>query len=253
MPIDSTRAASLILALLWASGCGAFQDRPKLGPEAVPLGAGLAYLRGAPAPDYWGLAQFYVPQATGSACALASLAMALNQLRGLPPGSQDRLVTQGQLLEALAGTGVPELVAEGGAGVRFAELVRSAELALAAVGLKSARIETWRPADDGPETLARLRALLAANERQGSDVALAYFNQGVLTGDWDGPHVSPIGAYDQGTGRVLILDVDRDWYVPYWASDAALLKAMRRPAPDGHGPLAGETGGILWIRLAPGP
>ena len=82
------------------------------------------------------------------------------------------------------------------------------------------------------------------------DVVLAYFNQGVLTGDWDGPHISPIAAYDQEARQVLIMDVDRDWYVPYWTSDTKLLEAMLRRAPAGHGRLAGETGGLVWIRPA---
>lgn len=68
--------------------------------------------------------------------------------------------------------------------------------------------------------------MLAANEASGSDLLLAYFNQGVLTGDWDGPHISPIGAYNQNTGQVLIMDVDRDWYVPYWSSDEKLQEAL---------------------------
>jgi hypothetical protein len=72
----------------------------------------------------------------------------------------------------------------------------------------------------------------------------------VLTGDWDGPHISPIGAYDRGAQQVLVMDVDREWYVPYWSPDAKLLDAMLRPAPAEHGPLAGEIGGLVWIKLA---
>jgi hypothetical protein len=75
-----------------------------------------------------------------------------------------------------------------------------------------------------------------------------YFNQGVLTGDWDGPHISPIGAYDRESGHVLIMDVDREWYVPYWSPDERMLDAMLRPAPPEHGPLAGETGVLVWIK-----
>jgi hypothetical protein len=90
--------------------------------------------------------------------------------------------------------------------------------------------------------------VLGINEASDQDIVLVYFNQGVLTGDWDGPHVSPIAAYDQEAQQVLIMDVDRDWYVPYWTSDTKLLEAMLRPAPAEHGRLAGETGGLVWIR-----
>ena len=104
--------------------------------------------------------------------------------------------------------------------------------------------------DDTPEALADLRQTLTRNEASDQDVVLVYFNQGVLTGDWDGPHISPIAAYDQGAGQVLIMDVDREWYVPYWTADTTLLEAMLRPAPAEHGPLAGETGGLVWIKPA---
>jgi hypothetical protein len=92
---------------------------------------------------------------------------------------------------------------------------------------------------------------LATNEASDQDIVLVYFNQGVLTGDWDGPHISPVAAYDQGTRQVLIMDVDREWYVPYWTMDTKLLEAMLRPAPAEHGRLAGETGGLVWIKPAP--
>ena len=111
-------------------------------------------------------------------------------------------------------------------------------------------IEIIRPTDNAPETFASLRQALAMNEASDQDILIVYFNQGVLTGDWDGPHISPIAAYDQETRQVLIMDVDREWYVPYWTSDTELLKAMLRRAPAEHGRLAGQTGGLVWIKPA---
>ena len=99
-------------------------------------------------------------------------------------------------------------------------------------------------------SLAEVRRALAANEASEDDLILIYFNQGVLTGDWEGPHISPSGAYDQRTGQGLVMDVDREWYIPYWSPDEKLLEAMLRPAPPEHGPLAGETGGLVWIKPA---
>jgi Phytochelatin synthase len=110
-----------------------------------------------------------------------------------------------------------------------------------------------RPRDASAASLAEVRRALAANEASEHDLILMYFNQGVLTGDWDGPHISPIGAYDQGAREVLIMDVDREWYIPYWSPDAKLLDAMLRPAPAEHGPLAGETGGLVWIKPGHAP
>jgi hypothetical protein len=116
---------------------------------------------------------------------------------------------------------------------------------LATFRLQDHVVEIVRPADDVPDALAMLRRTLSTNEASDQDVVLAYFNQGVLTGDWDGPHISPIAAYDQEAGQVLIMDVDREWYIPYWTPDTKLLQAMLRPASAEHSPLAGETGGLV--------
>ena len=101
---------------------------------------------------------------------------------------------------------------------------------LAAFRRQARVVETSRPPDDTPETVAGLQQVLAINEASDQDIARVYFNHGVLTGDWDGPHISPIATYDRETRQVLIMDVDREWYVPYWAADTKLLEAMPRPA-----------------------
>jgi hypothetical protein len=241
-------AVTFVLLALGAAPAAAFEGKPKLGPEAIPLVQATQHVREAPAPDYWKLSQFYLPQQTSSACSVASVAMAVNFMRGVPPGAEDPLVTQVGLLEAVADPAWTEKGAEDGEGVRFEELIAAVRKALAAYGLEDAVVETFEPADASPATLARLRAILADNEAGDRDVLLAWFNQGVLTGDWDGPHISPIGAYDAGRGRVLIMDVDREWYIPYWSKDAKLLEAMLKPTSAEHGVLQGETGGLVWIR-----
>jgi hypothetical protein len=100
----------LLLALLVAGGAVALEGKPKLGPDAVSLIAAPDYLRHAPALDGWRLAAFYVPQATSSACSVASVAMAVNYARGLPQGAEEPLVTQAALLERV---GDPEWAAKG--------------------------------------------------------------------------------------------------------------------------------------------
>jgi hypothetical protein len=190
-----------------------------------------------------------VPQFTTSACSVASVAMAVNFARGLPAEAETPIVTQTALLEEVGDQDWAEKGAEGGDGVTFAEFVAVVEESLRTFGVEGYAIEVVRPANDTASSLAELRAALAANEASGRDLVLIYFNQGVLTGDWDGPHISPIGAYDQGARQVLVMDVDREWYVPYWAPDEKLLAALLKPAPAEHGPLAGETGGLVWIKL----
>jgi hypothetical protein len=39
------------------------------------------------------------------------------------------------------------------------------------------------------------------------------------------------------------MDVDREWYVPYWVADELLLESMLRPGPQDP-----ERGGFLRLR-----
>jgi Phytochelatin synthase len=243
-------ALLVLLSGLAAGAAPALEGKPKLGPDAVPMTARTEHLRTSPAPDYWKLSAFYVPQFTSSACSVASVAMAVNFARGLPAGAERPIVTQSALLEEVGDATWINQGAEGGPGVTFAEFVSVLQESLDSYGIEDYAIEVIRPRDASAASLAEVRRALAANEASEHDLILMYFNQGVLTGDWDGPHISPIGAYDQGAREVLIMDVDREWYIPYWSPDAKLLDAMLRPAPAEHGPLAGETGGLVWIKPA---
>ena len=117
--------------------------------------------------------------------------------------------------------------------------------ALDAFDLAGATMTAVQPTAADAATLDGLRKALAENEASADNVMLVYFNQGVITGDWDGPHISAIGAYDAAKDRVLIMDVDRNWYVPYWTSTETLLAALVKPIAEEHGVLAGGTGGYF--------
>lgn len=245
----STARASILAAALAASAAlpAAAEDAmPKLGPAAVPVTAETGFLRAAPAPDYWAFAPFVRPQFTSSACGIAAVTAALTGLAGLPPLAETPIPDQPTLLEAIGDPLWIDLTAEGGDGITFAQL---SELAAAAAAALDLDVDlTALPAATAGD--AELRAMLAANEASAADAVLVYYNQGVVTGDWDGPHVALIGAFDDSTGRVLILEVDQQWYIPYWTDLETLLAAMRRPTSAEHGPLEGQTGGLVRIALA---
>ncbi len=243
-----------LLAILCAIAAGAVpasaeDAKLKFGPLATPITAPGAtdYLRSAPAPDYWSLSPFYVPQTTSSNCSLATAVMAVNALRGVPAVAERPILTQATLLDLVGNDIWRAQVAEGGPGTTFAEFAAYVE-----ASLHAARVTILPPlvgqfADAGSEALAELRALLLQNEQSEDTVLLVAFNQGVVTGDWDGPHASPIGAYDAVNDRVLILDVDREWYVPYWTDTATLLAAMVKPVSAVHGRLEGDRGGYVFL------
>lgn len=211
--------------------------KPKFGPDAIPITLASTYVRTHHAPDYWALAPYYVQQMTGSACSVASVAMMLNALRGLPESATERLITQRGLLEELDDETWTAAVAENGDGISFTDLEGYVRRSLDTYGI-SAEVEMFRPADDSPATLTRLHRILAENERSAEDIILIAFDQGTLTGDATVGHIAPLGAYDAENGRVLVMDVDRAWYVPYWSSVEKLLEAMLKPDradPEGSG------------------
>lgn len=238
---------SFALLLVAVAPLGAEGPKPKLGPHAIPIQQSREYFRTNDASDYWALSPYYVPQASNSACSLAAVAMLVNALKGLPAFAHESLLTQPALRDAVGSTWASK-TAEGGDGVTWEEFKQFLRLALQAFALDG-QIETFKPPDTSQVSLDELRRLLSENERSDDDIALIYFNQGVITGDWDGPHLSPIGAYDAERSRVLVMDVDRQFYGPYWTSDEKLLEALVRPAPAGHGALAGETGGVVRVTV----
>jgi len=226
------------------------EDAPKLGPNATSLPAETGYLRQNPAPDYWAFSAFVKPQFSTSACSIAAITAAVNGLRGLPTRAEDTVLTQTALLEMLGDATWSGLSAEGGDGVTFDQLTEYTGKTLAALEMADYQVETFKPATADNATIADLRAMLAANESTAEDVLLLYFNQGVITGDWDGPHVSLIGAYNAADDRVLILEVDQEWYIPYWTPVPVLLEAMLKPTSAEHGVLEGETGGFVHVKHA---
>ncbi len=235
----------LSMLLCFDTAC-ALVRQPKFGPYATPITQKTGFLRQTPAYDYWKFSQFYLPQQTSSACGLASVAMALNFLLGVPKYFDETLITQNALLETVFTGPDGKKVAENGDGLMFDDLVRLVKKGLKHYKLKNYTVEVIR-ASDTPSSLAEIKQVLEDNERRSNDLILAYYNQGVLTSDWDGPHISPIGAYDSVNQKVLMMDVDRDFYVPYWSPVRKLQEALIRPAPADQGALEGEVGGLVRI------
>ena len=245
--MNAKRLLASVFALAFATSAFAEEaPKPKFGPEAVPIFQSTAYLREAPAPDYWNLSPFYIPQRTTSDCSPAAIAMVVNALRGLPANADQELVTEHSLMATVADQDWMVKTTEDGSGVTFEETTRYLRKSLDAFNLAGATITAVQPAADSA-ALEGLRQTLAENEGSADNVMLVYFNQGVITGDWDGPHISAIGAYDAKNDRVLLMDVDRNWYVPYWTSTKTLLDSLVKPIAEEHVGLAGGTGGYFLV------
>jgi len=219
---------------------------PVDGAQAVPLAQDNSYFRNpaSQAYDFWALASFYIPQASGASCSAASVSMALNALLNArrQRGDEEENISEQKLLEKVSGLKWKELVSEEGDegrhGLTLEQLAAASKEALTAYGDKDAAVSSVAVSTQSPQALESFRKALAENERNPGDIMLLHFTQNALTG---APgvlyaHISPVGAYDEKTRRVLIFDVDRQWYEPYWAADVQVFKAMAVKTKDfGHG------------------
>src|SRR5262249_33292389 len=143
---------TLIAGEVAASADVADTLKPKLGPRALTIVQSHDYLRAHEAPDYWALSPYYLPQMTGSACSVATIATVLNALRGLPPLANDELVTQTSLLATVASEVWSQETAERGDGVTFHEFENYLDLSLKAFDL-DAEVEVFKPTDASATTL----------------------------------------------------------------------------------------------------
>ncbi len=248
------RARAALALVLGALVVTAASADPKYGPEAVRLHDDRAYVQRSPAPDFWALMPYYLPQLTGSSCSAASVAMLMNALRvDLPLSADEKLVTERDLLKRAADAAWQKAAAEDGDGVSLDQLGRLIARSLTAYGLGAHEVEVVHVESTSDDMLARLRKVLAANEASSDDFILINFVQSVFTGDPEGNvgHISPIAAYDAERERVLVMDVDRSWYEPYWVSDRTLLAGMAKP--DDQAPGRGLSRGYVHVRRSAAP
>ncbi len=227
--------------------------KPKYGPEATPISRSHDYLQKAAAPDYWALSPYYLPQKTGGSCSVASVAAVMNGLRsGKALTADDELVTEDSLLKKVGDKdwsarvgmgGILSAVTTGGVGGLTLDLLgKNVEKALKAYGIGDAKVEVVHVDHADAATLAKWKETLVTNEKSAQDFIIVNMEQGKLTGDTGGGHISPIGAYDAKTGRALVMDVDRQWYEPYWVSAKVLLDAMATQDSESK-----RNRGYVWI------
>jgi hypothetical protein len=242
--------------LLLSSGveAGARDRGPKYGPWVQLLASAPEPLRQSESPDYWALSPHYVGQSRESWCSAASLAMILNAVRaqiGTPTDSAERLLSQDALLSAVPDPAWVKAM-KANQGYDLEPFAKTIEAALKAQGLKDFEVEVVPTPDRSSATLARLRRSLEENEQSAHDFIIANFVQGFVNGDQDPAalvgHYSPLGAYarnwQKGQDGVLVMEVDREYYEPFWVPVEKLLEGMATPKYPGD-----RTRGYLHIRF----
>lgn len=201
--------------------------RPKYAPWLTLLRDDPQHIRRAPAPSYWALSAVHVGQVTDTCCSLATAVMLLNAARGRAAlHAGQKLVTQPDLLAAVGDADWtfhctdPE-----GHGASLREMAPIMERAYLHYGVAGARVEMVQMTDAVAQA-AGFRDALAAMERSPSTQIALNFDGAPVYGQADYGHFSPAAAYDAARDRVLVLDVDRGWYEPYWVPVDVMLAAL---------------------------
>ncbi|MFN6131610.1 MAG: phytochelatin synthase family protein, partial [Synechococcaceae cyanobacterium] len=188
-------------------------------PLELPSNQGQVLLfRSRQRSDYGPLSQEFLTQANLSYCGVASAVMALNSLAVPAPAAKGyasyRFWTQENLFEA--GSGGPDATTVRQRGMTLAQL----QQLLAGRGVTASAIEA------SSLSLAELRQLLRRSLADPDDRLLVNYHRQAL-GQAGGGHISPLAAFDDGSDRVLILDVARYRYPAVWVPISQLLQAMR--------------------------
>lgn len=246
------RCSAALVAVFISAMSAVAASNPKYASTTAPLSRDHSYFQNPahPAYDYWALSPYYVPQRNEYDCSAAAVAAVVNALtranRNL--ADSDRNATIASLLEGVKAAHWGQRLQQGGVdgqmGLTLDQLAEVLREALRLHGLDSPKIETVRVTENNSATQELWRSTLADNEASADDIILIHFTQDTLTGAGGGPypHISPIAAFDAATGRALVLDVDREYYEPYWVDAALIVKAMAaRTAMYGHGG---------WIRVS---
>jgi hypothetical protein len=225
----------LVVCMVSCSTPTTVTARPKYTGPAQLLSSHHEYFetsQGHASADYWKLSSYYVHQITGSSCTAASLSMMMNFFRN-PESlqSSDKLFTQKNIHGFLKYPEYEKAVAEGGPGYSLEPFSKIVERALTQVlGLRSGQyqVELIRVTDTSDATYTKIKNLLIKNEHSDKNMILSNFLQSEFTGDPDGAvgHVSPIAAFDEQNESVLVMDVDREWYEPYWVPLKTFIKGM---------------------------
>ena len=176
--------------------------------------------------DYDQLLHEFVPQSRRAFCGVATSVAVINAiLHPQPRVTQETLFTpaasavRGDLAVSLRGLTLEEL----------AGIIQAHGLQVQFVHASSSSLESFR--NIVRATLAEPLVFLIVNYDR------------VSLGQEGGGHISPVGAYESQTDRVLVLDVAAHRYPYTWVETAKLWSAMNTTDAD-----AGQTRGYLLVR-----
>lgn len=227
------------LCVVISSSC-AVRGRP-MAPMALPQ---VALTR----PKLAAMLPHWAMQETLASCSVATATTLINTMlaqrgRGL--------MTQAQVLATdLSGQWARNTADEASLGVTLEQMAMYLMLAMHQAGIRGMTVDVVHLNPDldsvDDDSVKLKQALLRLEAADDNYFMVANFLQSAaVQGGSDEGHLSPVGAYDRHTDRVLVLDVDRWLNAAYWLPLSTFQSAMST-----RGGSTGEYRGFLVVHLS---
>jgi hypothetical protein len=224
---------------------------------STPFSQENPFFRGSDSSILKALQSGFVTQFNEAACSVASVATVLNAMLILLNRKSDvGPITQERILEKVKAGNWAERISREGfrnrRGLPIAELGIVVKSSLEQFDIPYKTFEVVKLAKDLPniyDLKEELHQRTFQSERIGNCFMIAHFNQGIFIKGLHLPHISPVGAVNTKTKRVLILDVDSYVKEPYWVSFDTFFKGLSWTYAGILRKYGYVGGGYVWICL----
>jgi hypothetical protein len=169
--------------------------------------------------DYWPLSAYFETQKTLTFCGVTSAVMVLNALNINPPSITQYAPYQIFTQENFFTSQVSLIVSEEDVKQKGMSLDLLTRAINTFSGVHAIAYHTKAFTKEACKS-----KIIAALKNKNSFVIVNYIRK--YLGEEEGPHFSPIAAYDEATDRFLIMDVSRYKYPPVWVKSVDLWNAM---------------------------
>lgn len=199
----------------------------RYGEGIVPLSLDHSYFQSTEKGNqFWKIMPYYKHQSTGSSCSVATASLVMNALVGSASVPRDiPLFTEERILKISNSKNWEKATREDDSGLTLSKLHSEMQNLLIKTGLDSKYSSSYYEMSSFADEL-NFRKFLKKFEN-GDGQLILFFAQGELMEEKEiYPHFSPIGAYDEKSDRILIIDTDGSWYEPYWAPVGKIISNM---------------------------
>lgn len=220
---------SIFLLFLFALSSTVIADSGRYPKDVTPLSKNHSFFQsGGKGQQFWKLMPAYRAQKTDSSCSLASTTVVINALVPSEMQNAEKKIFNEEDLLALSGSTVwREATKMGGKGMALKALHQDIQTLLKNMKLDSKFAVNYFEMKNSNDAEVFTQHL--AEFERGQGYLILMYGQGNIMGDKaQYPHYSPVGAYDKDRDQILMLDVDGDWYEPYWVSTKKMITSMTK-------------------------